>query len=139
MLARPASRSYMGDCLHGRLSSQVASLQWVKLLNRLPVTLAAKAHTTGGMTIDELCQHLNQECEQVGVDQPFVGPQPTLPVGRDVIDSNHPPQKFQVCTNYKKLNEVTQVLPMPQGDIRTKQQAVSGHRWISLLDFATGF
>jgi hypothetical protein len=38
-----------------------------------------------------------------------------------------------------KLNEVTQVLQMPQGDIRTKQQALSGHRWISMFDFAAGF
>jgi len=104
-----------------------------------PITLAAKAHSTGGLTMDELCQRLNQECEQVGIDQPFIGPQPTLPVGRDSADPNPPPQKFRVCTNYKKLNEVTQVLPMPQGDIRTKQQAVSGHRWISLFDFAAGF
>jgi hypothetical protein len=104
-----------------------------------PITLAAKAHTTGGLTINELCQRLNQECEQVGVNQPFIGPQPTLPAGHNSADPKDAPQKFRVCTNYKKLNEVTQVLPMPQGDIRTKQQAVSGHRWISLFDFAAGF
>ncbi len=28
---------------------------------------------------------------------------------------------------------------MPQGDMRVKQQAVSGHRWLSLFDFASGF
>jgi hypothetical protein len=38
-----------------------------------------------------------------------------------------------------RLNEVTQVLQMPQGDIHTKQQALSGHRWISMFDFAAGF
>ena len=104
-----------------------------------PITLAAKAHSTGGLTMDELCQRLNQECEQIGIDQPFIGPQPTSPASRDSAEPNSAPQKFRVCTNYKKLNEVTQVLPMPQGDIRTKQQAVSGHRWISLFDFAAGF
>ena len=104
-----------------------------------PITLAAKAHTTGGLTIDELCQRLNQECEQVGINQPFIRPQPTLPAGHNSADPKDATQKFWVCTNYKKLNEVTQVLPMPQGDIHAKQQAVSGHRWISLFDFATGF
>jgi len=104
-----------------------------------PITLAVKAHSSSGLTMDELCQRLNQECEQVGIDQPFIGPQPTSPTSHDSVDANPAPQKFRVCTNYKKLNEVTQVLPMPQGDIRTKQQAVSGHRWISLFDFAAGF
>lgn len=28
---------------------------------------------------------------------------------------------------------------MPQGDIRAKQQNLSGHRWISVFDFASGF
>jgi hypothetical protein len=28
---------------------------------------------------------------------------------------------------------------MPQGDIRTKQQRLSGHHWVSMFDFATGF
>jgi Reverse transcriptase (RNA-dependent DNA polymerase) len=86
-----------------------------------------------------LCQRLNQECEQIGVDQPFIGPQPASLVGHSSTDPGTAPQKFRVCTNYKKLNEVTHVLPMPQGDIRTKQQAVSRHCWISLFDFAAGF
>jgi hypothetical protein len=49
------------------------------------------------------------------------------------------PTKWNVCTNYMQLNEVTQVLQMPQGDIWTKQQALSGHRWISMFNFAAGF
>ena len=28
---------------------------------------------------------------------------------------------------------------MPQGDIRAKQQRLSGHRWVSGFDFASGF
>ena len=28
---------------------------------------------------------------------------------------------------------------MPQGNIHTKQQALSGHRWVLIFDFATGF
>jgi hypothetical protein len=28
---------------------------------------------------------------------------------------------------------------MPQGDIRAKQQCLSGHRWVSGFDFAAGF
>lgn len=28
---------------------------------------------------------------------------------------------------------------MPQGDIRLKQQRLSGHRWLNMFDFASGF
>ena len=31
------------------------------------------------------------------------------------------------------------VPPMPQGDIRRKQQNLSGHRWVTVFDFASGF
>ena len=31
------------------------------------------------------------------------------------------------------------IAPMPQGDIRAKQQRLSGHRWVMGFDFAAGF
>jgi hypothetical protein len=34
---------------------------------------------------------------------------------------------------------VTKVPPMPQGDIRMKQQNLSSHRWVTVFDFANGF
>jgi len=49
------------------------------------------------------------------------------------------PQKWRICQNYGALNKVTQVFPMPQGDIRTKQRQLSGHRWVHGFDFASGF
>jgi hypothetical protein len=104
-----------------------------------PITLAAKAHTSGGMTIDELRQRLNEECEHTGIAPPFVGPPDAEPLPARASNDNSAPPKWRVCTNYMRLNEVTQVLQMPQGDIRTKQQALSGHRWISMFDFAAGF
>ncbi len=50
-----------------------------------------------------------------------------------------PAQKWRICQNYGALNKVTEIAPMPQGDIRAKQQLLSGHRWISVFDFASGF
>jgi hypothetical protein len=49
------------------------------------------------------------------------------------------PQTWRVCQNYTALNKVTQVFPMPQGDIRIKQQWLSGHHWVHSFDFASGF
>ena len=37
------------------------------------------------------------------------------------------------------LNKVTKVLPMPQKYICTKQQALSSHRWVLIIDFAASF
>ena len=104
-----------------------------------PITLAAKAHTSAGMTVDELRQRLNQVCDGIGIAPPFIGPPGAKPLPDRSSTSKDLPEKWRVCTNYRKLNEVTQVLQLPQGDIRTKQQALSGHRWISIFDFAAGF
>jgi RNase H-like domain found in reverse transcriptase/Reverse transcriptase (RNA-dependent DNA polymerase) len=102
-----------------------------------PITLATKAHSSGGMTIEELCQHLNEECTNMGVKPPFIIPENTLPLPN--LKTADGPQKWRVCTNYMKLNEVMHVLQMPQGDICTKQQALCGHHWISMFYFAAGF
>ena len=48
-------------------------------------------------------------------------------------------QKWCICQNYRVLNRVTHVFPMPQGDIHTKQQHLSGHRWVHGFDFMSGF
>ena len=105
-----------------------------------PITLTEKPHNKGGMTMEEIVQCLNRQCDRIKLDIPFVEPEGTSLKSQPTMEKPElEPQKFRVCTNYRKLNEVTQVLPMPQGDIRTKQQAVSGHRWISLFDFAAGF
>jgi hypothetical protein len=104
-----------------------------------PITLAAKAHTSGGMTIDELQQRFNEECEHTCITPPFTGPPDMEPLPARTLDADTSPPKWCVCTNYMRLNEVTQVLQMLQGDICTKQQAPSGHCWISMFDFAAGF
>jgi hypothetical protein len=91
------------------------------------------------MTVDELRQRLNQVCDGIGITPPFIGPPGAKPLPDRSSTSKDLPEKWCVCTNYMKLNEVTQVLQLPQGDIRTKQQALSGHQWISIFDFAAGF
>jgi Reverse transcriptase (RNA-dependent DNA polymerase) len=47
--------------------------------------------------------------------------------------------KWRICQNFAQINRITKVAPMPQGDIRTKQQRLSGHRWVSGFDFAARF
>ena len=51
-----------------------------------PITMAAKAHTVAGMTLDELKQRLNWECKQALLGKPFVcsdGESPSMPMSGD--------------------------------------------------------
>ena len=92
-----------------------------------PITLAEKMHTEKGLTIDELHQKVNLECESIGIPSPFVTPPDTTPLDMHNLEGIIQPQKWRVCTNYRELNKVTQVLSMPQGNIHSKQQVLCGH------------
>ncbi|GLB38087.1 putative retrotransposable element Tf2 155 kDa protein type 1-like [Lyophyllum shimeji] len=103
-------------------------------------TLAKKAHEGGGLTIEELQHRLNDECVTAGFPSAFenLPPRETTPEthGPDMPEK---PTKWRVCQDFADLNKVTKVPAMPQGDIRAKQQRLSGHRWVSVFDFAAGF
>ncbi|THH08021.1 hypothetical protein EW146_g9125 [Bondarzewia mesenterica] len=99
--------------------------------------LAQKAHTTKGLSHDELKLLINDECTKHGFPHKFDLPERTSTPAQ----AASPPQqtKWRICQSFKALNDITTVPPMPQGDIRAKQQALAGHRWITIFDFASGF
>ena len=101
-------------------------------------TLAKKAHEGGGLTLDILKHRINDECVAAGYPSAFEH----LPPKEEPNLDTKPPSvqnKWRVCQDFAELNQVTKVPPMPQGDIRLKQQNLSGHRWITVFDFANGF
>jgi len=103
-------------------------------------TLAKKAHEGGGLTLEELQHRVNDRCTEAGLPLAFedllpLRPQPQAPSPVD----NTLKQKWRVCQDFADLNKVTKVPPMPQGDIRLKQQRLCGHHWVSTFDFASGF
>ena len=101
-------------------------------------TLAKKTHEGEGLTLDTLKHRINDECITAGYPSAFEH----LPPKEEAHLNNETPStqnKWRVCQNFAELNEVTKVPPMPQGDIRLKQQNLSGHRWITVFDFANGF
>ncbi|TFY75650.1 hypothetical protein EWM64_g8362 [Hericium alpestre] len=102
-----------------------------------PTTLAQKAHEGGGLTLDELKHRVNDECLEAGLASPFDLPPRPATCEPHVPESR--PQKWRVCQNFNEVNKVTHVAPMPQGDIRAKQQRLSGHKYLSIFDFAAGF
>ena len=54
-------------------------------------------------------------------------------------DNTSDEPKWCICQNFTQVNKITKVAPMPQGDIRAKQQCLSEHWWVAGFDFATGF
>jgi len=101
-------------------------------------TLATKTHEGDGLTIEELQQKLNVECTTTGQPIPFKN-LPPRKAEQESTTAEGKPAKWRVCQDFAELNRVTKVPPMPQGDIRGKQQRLSGHRWINTFDFAAGF
>ena len=100
-----------------------------------PIILAQKAHEGQGLTLDELRYRVNEECVAAGLEPAFeTGTKPTRTKEQKSSD-----QKWRICMNYGEINKHTVIAPMPQGDIRLKQQNVSGHRWVCTFDFASGF
>ena len=99
-------------------------------------TLAQKAHEGKGLSLEELQHRVNNECMTHGMETKFDLPPRTDPTSDDSTPSD---QKWRICQNFSQINKLTKVAPMPQGDIRAKQQCLSGHRWVSRFDFAAGF
>ena len=101
-----------------------------------PLTLAQKPHENAGLLLDELHYKVNMECIACGLPsvEGIIHPPPP-PI------STAPPkaQTWRMCQNYAALNKVIHMFPMPQGDIHTKQQRLSGHRWVHGFNFASGF
>jgi len=103
-------------------------------------TLAKKAHEGGGLTLEELQHRVNDQCIAAGFPSAFENLPPRNIVPGDTSTTPLKEQnKWRVCQDFAELNKVTQVPPMPQGDIRAKQQRLSGHRWVNVFDFASGF
>lgn len=133
----PPQRKYLYDSVDAMLKADIIEQcppDQVKCVS--PTTLAQKTHTGSGLMLEELQHRVNDECTLHGFDPIFCLPPRTSPTPNDE-DKGEP--KWRICQNFSQINKVTKVALMPQGDIRAKQQHLSGHRWVSGFDFAAGF
>ena len=134
----PPQRKYLYDSVDAMLKADIIEQitpDQVKCAS--PTTLAQKTHTGTGLTLEELQHRVNDECVAHGFEPAFNLPPRTSPTPNDELGKGEP--KWRICQNFAQINKVTKVAPMPQGDIRAKQQRLSGHRWVSGIDFAAGF
>ena len=132
----PPQRRYLYDSIDTMQEAGVIEAckpEDVKCIS--PTTLAQKAHQGKGHSLTELQHRVNDECITNGMEPRFDLPPRTTPTPND--DAQEP--KWRICQNFAQVNKITKVAPMPQGDIRAKQQRLSGHRWVSGFDFAAGF
>jgi hypothetical protein len=90
-------------------------------------TLAKKVHKGDGLNLEELQHHVDDRCIEAGFPTAFENLLPPKPVNTEMNNNIAPPQKWRICQDFAELNKVTKVPPMPQGNIRTKQQHLSGH------------
>ena len=99
-------------------------------------TLAQKTHQGKSLDLGELQHRVNDKCISHGMDSKFGLPPRMAPTPDDTTQED---PKWRICQNFSQINKITKVAPMPQGDIRAKQQRLSGHRWVLGFDFAAGF
>ena len=145
MATHAAQREYLSDAIDELLAADIIEpIRPEDVKCASPITLAQKTHTTASLSLDELRHRVNEECIQHGLPPTHAVDAPKIPSEsqpKDPAMTYNPTQaqKWRVCQNYGALNKVTQVFPMPQGDIHTKQRQLSGHRWVHGFDFASGF
>lgn len=103
-----------------------------------PITLAKKAHDNEGLTLQELQYRVEEQCRAAGLP-PSPEPIPIPPQRSEAAQKTPSEPKWRICQNFGQVNKVTEIAPMPQGNIRAKQLNLSGRRWVSVVDFASGF
>jgi hypothetical protein len=99
--------------------------------------LGQKQHDGAGLMLEELQHQVNKECEAAGLELHFkVGPPEEM---ANMMEMKNQVQKWRICQDFWEVNKHTKVAPMPQGNIHVKQHRLSGHQYISMIDFASGF
>ena len=134
----PPQRKYLYESIDTMLKAGIIEQclpDQVKCVS--PTTLAQKAHGSPGLNLEELQHRVNNQCITHGYESTFNLPPRSLPTPDDELGKKEP--KWRICQNFSQINKVTKIAPMPQGDIRAKQQILSRHRWVSGFDFAAGF
>ena len=103
------------------------------------MVLAQKAHEGDGLTIEELKHRVNDQCTEQGLPSEFEMPPRPEPIEPKEKTMQNGPKKWRMCQDFGEINKVTEVAPVPQGDIWAKQLRLLGHRYIHIFDFAAGF
>ncbi|CUA74373.1 Retrovirus-related Pol polyprotein from transposon 17,6 [Rhizoctonia solani] len=103
-----------------------------------PINLVPKPGGASLPTIKLLQQKANSECRKYGI--PIKHPEAGFyEEPEEVNPIEIPAAKWRLVQNFAAVNRFTQVRPFPMGDLLAKQQAVAGHKYISVVDLHAGF
>ena len=112
----PPQRKYLNDKVDEMLAAGIiAPIHPRDVRNVAPTVLAQKVHEGNGLALDELKHRINDECVNHGISSAF--DLPPRPEPRELPTSITTSQKWRICQDFNNLNKVTQIAPMPQGDI----------------------
>ena len=99
-----------------------------------------------GMTWAALLHRCNQQCQANGlpdfweqIEDEEAADDSSWGLEAKEEGPKTPPKKWWVCQAFHAVNAATQVPAFPSGDLKTKQQAVVGKRWVSVIDLAAGY
>ena len=117
------------DQMHDADLIEPANIPCIKHVT--PTVLTQKTHDSNeSMTLDDLHRELNKQCKHTNLAQLFEE-KIILPEAEEVAEAlPSGPPKWRVTQNFVELNKATQVPPMFQGNIRAKQQQLSGHQCV---------
>jgi hypothetical protein len=100
--------------------------------------LAQKTHESQGLNITELKYKVSSQCLKHGfLNELEITPPANQTKTPPTTQSR--PIKRRMCQDFGGINRVTEIAPVPQGDIQAKQLRLSGHRYVHVFDFAAGF
>ena len=134
----PPQRRYLHKKILEMLEAGIieqADLSKIRCMSQ--TTLGQKQHDGAGLTLEELQRRVNEECEAAGLEPHFKVDPPEKTA--NTMEMQNQVQKWRICQDFREVNKHTKVAPMPQGDIRAEQHRLSGHRYVSVIDFASGF
>ena len=79
--------------------------------------LAQKVHEGDGLTIKELKHWVNDQCMEQGLPSKFEMPPQPEPIEPKEKMTQDKPKKWWMCQDFGEINKVTEIAPVPQGDI----------------------
>jgi hypothetical protein len=135
----PAQKEYLHAKVNEMIEAGIVTLIHPRDVCAVaPVVFSKKTHEGQGLPLNKLKHRVNDQCMELGL--PGAEDLPRRPADRkNTSDEPSMSQKWRLCQDFSEVNRVTEIAPMPQGDIREKQQRLSGHRYVHVFDFAAGF
>ncbi|QRV96890.1 Retrovirus-related Pol polyprotein from transposon opus [Ceratobasidium sp. AG-Ba] len=101
-----------------------------------PINMVPKPGGSERPDIRTLQRMANSECRKYGFEIKYLG----AGFYEEIEErKDTQPVKWRLVQNFAAVNKVTQVRPFLMGDLAAKQQAVAGHKFVSVMDLQAGF